>query len=41
MPIRTASLTRKISANGQKLHRAMTSRKETGGAADAPSEAES
>jgi hypothetical protein len=41
MPIRTASLTKKISANGQALHRAMMSRMETGGADKAPSEAES
>jgi hypothetical protein len=41
MPIRTASLTKKISANGQALHRAMMSRMETGGADEAPSEAES
>ena len=41
MPIRTASLTKRISANGQALHRAMMSRRETGGADDAPSEAES
>lgn len=40
MPIRTASLTKKLSANGQALHRAMMSRKETAGADDAPSEAE-
>jgi hypothetical protein len=40
MPIRTASLTRKISANGQALHRAMMSRGEAG-ADKAPSEAES
>ncbi len=39
MPIRTASLTKKISANGQALHRAMMSRIETGAAE--PSEAES
>lgn len=32
MPIRTASLTKKISANGQALHRARMSDKETGGA---------
>ena len=38
MPIRTASLTNRISANGQALHRAMMSRTEAGGA---PSEAES
>lgn len=41
MPIRTASLTNKISANGQALHRAMMSRMESGGADSAPSEAES
>jgi hypothetical protein len=41
MPIRTASLTKRISANGQALHRAMMSRRETGGADNAPSEAES
>ena len=41
MPIRTASLTKKISANGQALHRAMMSRMETGGTDKAPSEAES
>jgi hypothetical protein len=41
MPIRTASLTKKISANGQALHRAMMSRMETGGADKEPSEAES
>ena len=40
MPIRTASLTNKISANGQALHRAMMSRRESGGADDAPSAAE-
>jgi hypothetical protein len=40
MPIRTASLTKKISANGQALHRAMMSRMETGGADQEPSEAE-
>lgn len=40
MPIRTASLTKRISANGQALHRAMMSRGETGGADQAPSEAE-
>jgi hypothetical protein len=40
MPIRTASLTKRISANGQALHRAMMSRRETGGADNAPSEAE-
>jgi hypothetical protein len=41
MPIRTASLTNKLSDNGQALHRAMMSRREAGGADDAPSEAES
>jgi hypothetical protein len=41
MPIRTASLTKRISANGQALHRAMMSRVETGGAEQEPSEAES
>lgn len=41
MPIRTASLTQRISANGQALHRAMMSRRESGGADNAPSEAES
>jgi hypothetical protein len=41
MPIRTASFTKKISANGQALHRAMMSRMEAGGADKEPSEAES
>jgi hypothetical protein len=41
MPIRTASLTRRISANGQALHRAMARRMASGGADDKPSEAES
>ena len=41
MPIRTASLTKKISANGQALHRAMMRRMEAGGADKEPSEAES
>jgi hypothetical protein len=41
MPIRTASLTKRISANGQALHRAMMSRIESGGADNEPSEAES
>ena len=41
MPIRTASLSKWISANGQALHRAMMSRMEAGGADHAPSEAES
>lgn len=40
MPIRTASMTRRIAANGQALHRAMASRMEKGGAAQEPSEAE-
>jgi len=40
MPIRIASLTKRISANGQALHRAMMSRREAGGADDSPSEAE-
>ena len=41
MPIRTASLTKRISANGQALHRAMMGRMETAGADKEPSEAES
>jgi hypothetical protein len=40
MPIRTASLSKRMSANGQALHRAMMSRGETNGAQQAPSEAE-
>lgn len=40
MPTRTASMTRKISANGQALHRAMMRRIESGGADQEPSEAE-
>lgn len=40
MPIRTASLTKKISANGQALHRTMMRRMESGGADREPSEAE-
>lgn len=40
MPIRTASMTKRISANGQALHRAMASRQETGADGE-PSEAES
>jgi hypothetical protein len=40
MPIRTASLTKRISANGQALHRAMMSRKETSEADQEPSAAE-
>lgn len=39
MPIRTASVSKKISANGQALHRAMMSRMQAGGA-ESPSEAE-
>lgn len=39
MPIRIASMTKRISANGQALHRAMMSRMEAGGG-DQPSEAE-
>jgi alpha-ketoglutarate-dependent taurine dioxygenase len=41
MPLRTASLTNRFSANGQALHRAMMSRIETRGADKEPSEAES
>jgi hypothetical protein len=41
MPIRTASFTKRISANGQALHRAMMSRIESHGADHEPSEAES
>ena len=40
MPIRTASMKRKISANGQALHRAMARRAASGGADNKPSEAE-
>jgi hypothetical protein len=40
MPIRTASFTRRIEANGQALHRAMMSREAAGGAESEPSEAE-
>jgi hypothetical protein len=39
MPIRTASLTKRISRNGQALHRAMMHRQEAG-ADEAPSQAE-
>ncbi|HEY0822625.1 MAG TPA: hypothetical protein VGD76_02470 [Ramlibacter sp.] len=39
MPIRTASLTKRISANGQALHRAVARRMEAGEAQE-PSEAE-
>jgi hypothetical protein len=41
MPIRTALPTKRISANGQALHRAMMSRREAGRADKEPSEAES
>ena len=41
MPIRTASLNKRISANGLALHRAMMSRREAYGADHEPSEAES
>ena len=41
MPIRTASLTKRISDNGQALHRAMMSRERALGADGSPSEAES
>lgn len=41
MPIRTASVSRKLSANGQALHRAMMSRVASGGPDQPPSEAES
>ena len=41
MPIRTASMTNRISANGQALHQAKMSRMETGGADKEPSAAES
>ena len=41
MPIRTASVTRRLSDNGQALHRAMMRRVESGGADKEPSEAES
>jgi hypothetical protein len=42
MPIRTSSsVSKKISANGQALHRAMMSRMESGGSDKEPSEAES
>lgn len=40
MPTRTASFTRRISANGQALHRAMARRIASGGADAEPSEAE-
>jgi len=41
MPIRTALLTKRISANGQALHRAMMRRMESGGADKEPSKTES
>ena len=41
MPIRNASMNKRISANGQALHRAMMSRSATYGADHEPSEAES
>jgi hypothetical protein len=41
MPIRTASMTKRLSANGQALHRAMSSRMQAGGPDKEPSEAES
>lgn len=40
MPIRTATVARKIAANGQALHRAMQRRMEAGGKDTQPSEAE-
>jgi hypothetical protein len=40
MPIRTASMTKRISANGKKLHRAMMSRSHAGGTDQEPSQAE-
>ena len=40
MPIRTATLTKRISQNGQALHRAMMRRVESFGADHEPSEAE-
>lgn len=41
MPIRTASVTKRLSANGQALHRAMSSRMDSGGASEKPSAEES
>jgi hypothetical protein len=41
MPTRTASMTRKIAANGQALHRATMRRIASGGADQQPTEAES
>jgi hypothetical protein len=40
MPTRTASMTKRIAANGQALHRAMMSRGQDGGADQEPSQAE-
>ena len=40
MPIRTASMSKRIAANGQALHRAMASRTEKAGASQEPSDAE-
>lgn len=40
MPIRTASFTKRIAANGQALHRAVMDRMKADGAANEPSEAE-
>lgn len=40
MPIRTASFTKRIAANGRALHRAMASRMQSGEASQEPSEAE-
>jgi hypothetical protein len=40
MPVRTASMTKRIAANGEALHRAMARRMASGGADNAPSEAE-
>ena len=37
MPIRTATVTKRLSANGQALHRAMSSRTQAGGASEKPS----
>lgn len=39
MPIRTASMTRRIAANGQALHRAMMQRAEAGGSKPSAAEA--
>ncbi len=40
MPVRTATINKRISANGQALHRAMMNRMETYGTDHEPSEAE-